>query len=172
MSNRKQLWSNCMTSYAVIKLRRFLWIPMVVHTEISIKSQNVYFERGPNFSCKLSSKHSPGFAMFANITTYKIILLNYLRLVMSRSVNATVLSLVVNFSQSSAKSWHKQTQWIMSQFYYLLFWELWEESHQTKCYTRLNTMNIIWLIKRDENERRDDATYMRCFLSVAETMFT
>ena len=39
--------------------------------------------------------------MFANITTYKIILLTYLRLVMSRAVNATVLSVVVNFSQSS-----------------------------------------------------------------------
>ena len=58
----------------------------------------------------------PVFAMFANITTYKIILLTYLRLVMSRAVNATVLSVVVNFSQNSAKSSYKQTQWIMSQF--------------------------------------------------------
>ena len=62
----------------------------------------------------------PVFAMFANITTYEIILLTYLRLVMSRSVNVTVLSVVVNFSQSSAKSSHKQTQWILSQFYDLL----------------------------------------------------
>ena len=49
VSNRKQWWSNCMTSYAVTKLRRIIWIPMVVHTELSTKFQNVHFERGPNF---------------------------------------------------------------------------------------------------------------------------
>ena len=108
-----------MTSYAVTKLRRIIWIPMVVHTELSTKSQNVHFERGPNFRVNSYQCILPVFAMFDNITTYEIILSNYSKLVMSRYQNATVFSVVLNLSQSSHDI-NKRSELCPSLFIYFL----------------------------------------------------